>query len=486
MRSKYLFALLCALTLVAYLGCGQTTLSTNSKPHMSDSIVTSFQPAEPQYWELPNGLAVYFVEDNELPIAQGTLYYPGGTYYQSSNELGMLSTMGAQMREGGAGDLSPDELDRELEKLAAGVSSSMGSEYGTVSFSGLSSDFEKIFSMFADVVLRPRFDELRLKIAKGKTLEGIKRRVEDPSTVASIALSQLIFPDTPYGYISNSADIVKISRLDLLRMHRRFVKPQGAVLAINGKINSDTLKGIVAKYLGEWEGSSNLPEPTAVKTIPKAGIYHVELPFTQSTVYMAQLGLPRFTADHYAIGVFNDVFGEAGFGSRLFTRIRSEMGLAYGLYGAVGTDLVRGKNVIAIATKTESVGDAIVESLNVLQEMRQSPVTDLELSNSKRTLENSFVFNFDSSDAIARRAAMKRIQKFPEGYDQKYISSIRAVTASDIMTVAEKHWDLSKFVIVVVGEGAVWSQLEKLNERLPAELRNIPIRKVEFNEKLKL
>ncbi|MFO0006354.1 MAG: insulinase family protein, partial [bacterium] len=119
-----------------------------------------------------------YLKDSELPVAQGQLIIRGGALWANQYPLGTTSAMGDVMRTGGAGDLSADALERELEKLAAGVSSSFSTEFGSISFSCLTSDLERVFKLFADVALRPRFEQDKLNLWKGQSLEGIRRRVE--------------------------------------------------------------------------------------------------------------------------------------------------------------------------------------------------------------------------------------------------------------------------------------------------------------------
>ncbi len=482
-RASWVSIILASLSLLI-IGC---TAAVKSHGEPETAPTELFTPGEPEIWRLANGLTIMFREDVELPLIQGTLYVPGGVFYQDSKELGTVCTMFSQMRDGGTEKLSPTDLDRELEKLAAGVSSSCGSEYGTISFSSLSSDAEKVFLLFSEVLLHPRFTQERLDVAKGKILDGIKRRSEDPSTIAGIALTQLVYPDTVYGNIMDSSDAKKISRLELLRMHRRFIHPNGAVLAVSGNISREKLEGLVTRFLGEWKArSSDLPPLPPVKTVPPGGVYFLSFPFQQSTVYITQLGVPRFTPDYYAIQLFNDIFGEEGFGSRLFRRVRSELGLVYSVYAAVGSDVTVGKNIIALKTKAESTAQSIVESLKVLKEMQQNSVTEAELSAAKRGVENSFVFNFDSEAAIVVRAAIKQLQRYPAGFDQSYISEIRKVSVEEIKSVAQNRWDLSKLIIIVVGNESVYAQLEQMLKDLPTELRDFKIRRVEFDEKLRM
>lgn len=473
--------------LALVLLCCLTSCSTTVKQQELPIKSVEFQKSSWEEWKLPNGLTILHVEDNELPTVYGTLYIPGGTYWQSSDQLGMLNAMGSQMREGGAGKLSSDQLNKQLDQLAAGISTSINAEVGTFSFSCLEKDVDQVFSLFSDVLLRPKFENSKLNVWKGQYLESISRRIENPSTVSYIAFLQLIYGDSPYGYVTEKKDIEKITRLDLLKMHRKFVVPDGAIFAISGRISRDKVNEIVETNLSKWKGKNELPQLPKVGQVPEPGIYFVNLPITQSSVAIGQLGVERLSYDYMEIGVFNQVFGASGLGlSRLFNRIRTELGLAYSVWGSIDPAVVQGINAITLGTKSESTGVAIRESINVLKEMQRELVEQQEVEQVKRSLENTFVFEFDSPFKVITREASQRLLKYPEDFDQHYLERLNKVTVEDVKKVARQRWDPTKFVIVVAGNDKAYSQLEKEVADSNSPLFGYSLNKVLFDQKLKI
>jgi zinc protease len=393
--------------------------------------------------------------------------------------------MGDLMRLGGAGAIGPDALDLELERLAASIGSSMGAEFGAFSFNCLSTDFGRVFGLFSDVLLRPRFDSDKISLWKGQTIEGIRRRIEDPSTVASIAFAQLLYGPTPYGRVTNEPDVARVSRAQLFQLHQEFIRPNEAILVITGRIEREDLEKAVDAQLSKWAPREEaLPPAPAVAYTPEPGIYFVELPFSQATVRIGHLGVPRLTPDYPEIDVFNEVFGASGFGARLMKRVRTELGLSYGTYGGISPGVSQGINHISLQTKAPSVGLAIKESISVLTGLQREPPTVEELVEKKAGIRNSFVFNFDTSDDIAGRLARLRLLRYPENYDETYLPKVDAVTPDGVQQVAQSRWDPSKFVVVVVGNETAYANLEQAVSMLPEPLNKMSIRKLRFETAL--
>ncbi len=475
----------CVSALILVSGCASMRELVSPPVSTRADEVAQFKPVEPERWTLANGLTVIYLRDDELPVVRGKLFIRAGSLWADGYPIGTTSAMGDNMRSGGAGDLSADALDKELEKLAARVSSSFSTEFGGVSFSCLSSDLNRVFSLFADVVLRPRFESDRLSLWKGQALESIRRRVEDPGTVATISFTQLVYGDSAYGKISRSSDISSISRSAIVDLHRRFVRPDGAILVVTGKVSRDEVAQLAERYFGAWQArGERMPPPPPVNVDPKPGIYFIALPFAQASVKLGHLGIPRFTPDYPDIDVFNEVFGSGGFGSRLMKRVRTELGLTYGIQGGIAPGLVKGTNYVFLQTKANSVGPAIDESIRVLEQLQQQDPSAGELAEKKAAIANSFVFNFGSMDDIAGRMASQELLQYPADYDKTYLSKIQGVTPDGVRVAASKRWDPSKFVIVVVGNEAAYAALEQGRAQQDSPLHKFDLGKHSFDEAL--
>ena len=480
MKARIVTSLL-SLVVVGSVGCSLGGLSTDRAAISRGDEVAQFKPIQPEEWRLENGLRVVYLKDDELPLVKGRLFIRGGSLWGPESPVGAVSAMGDQMRQGGAGGRSADVLDQELEELAATVSSSFSTEFGGVSFSSLASDVDKVFPIFADVALRPRFEGERLALLKGQSLESIRRRKEDPSTVASIAFTQLLYGDSPYGRVSVDRDIQAISRDLLVSLHHKFVKPDGGLLVVTGRIERPEVERLVQENFGGWNARGELlPAAPAVKREPQPGIYFIELPFSQASVQMGHLGVPRLTPDYPAIDMFNEVFGTSGFGSRLMQRVRTELGLTYGVYGGISPAVVQGVNYVFLQTKADSVAAAIQESIGVLATMQAAPPTEEEMEEKRTAIQNSFVLNFDSIDEIAVRNARLKLLEYPVDYDQTYLSKVAGVTPDLVQEVARTRWDPKKFVIVVVGNGTAYQRLESTLADKNSPLSPTPLHKLRF------
>lgn len=485
MKTRQLFFLFSSFLIFLFpSGCSHKSVGSALQPSTKFAL-----PVKPARFNLPNGITVLYLKNDELPLVQGTLYLKGGSLGESKDCPGCIAALGTLLRSGGAGGLSPDELDRTLEKLSASISTSFGVEYGSISFQSLSQDVEKVLSIVSDIIKRPRFDESRISLLKAQLLESIRRRRDDADTVTGISLSQLLFGDSPLGRVVTSSDVASISRSKLMSLHERLLKPEGAILAISGDIEEEEVRKLAAAYIGKWSGGKGSPLiPITSLTEPTAdpGIYFIELPFVQSTVLVGQRGVPRLTPDRYAIEIFNNIFGESSLNSSLAEKVRTESGNAYVVYGAIIPGPIQGRNIIGLQTKSDSVGKALGEALGVLEDFQRNEQKHPRIKEAIGAVLNSFIFRFDTPAKTVQRAAVLEFLNYPTDYDATYSERIAGITPADILEVAVKRWKLDDLIIVVAGDANAYAALEECVQLGCGSLRKgTPLRKVTFYEKLK-
>ena len=436
----------------------------------------------PERWQLANGLTVMFIKDDELPVVSANLILRGGRLWESPNEVGASTVMGGLLRSGGAGNYSPDALDRTLEELSASIGSSFGVESGGVSFFALKQDVEKVFDLFGQVVLKPRFDSQRLELSKLAIIDNIKKRREEPDLVTHIVATQLTYENLPYGQVMTSAGIAHLNRANIISVYNRFVQPRDAILTVSGNIDRATVEKLVERTFGGWHsGASALAPLPEIKNKPRARVVFVNLPITQASVELVQLGAPRHSPDAIAIDLSNHILG-SGFGSRLMQKIRTELGLAYVVGGGVGSGPGLGMTAITLQTKAASTGEAIVAVYKLLDQMRKAEPSRAEVELNVRSVAASFIFQFESPGEIVSRRASQEFFGYPEDFDRTYLSKLRAITPQEVRAVAEERMRTEDFLVIVAGDETAYASLQAALADLPESTRSKGIERLKFNE----
>jgi len=401
--------------------------------------------------QLSNGLKVLLIEDRALPFVSGRVYLRAGAIYEPDDKVGLSGIFSSVLRTGGAGERTPDQVDETLETLAASVSVSIDNLFTSVAFNTLTENLDQVLQIWADVLVRPRFAQERLDLEKGRALEAIRRRNDQPTQIAVREFVRRINEGHPAGRISSAASVQSITRDDLVAFHQRFFKPNVAVLAITGDFNTQEMVARLERVLQGWQqGPVSLP--TFAPPSPKPGIYFLQKETNQSVIYMGNPTVTAFAPGYSELDLASRVLGD-GFNSRLFVEVRTRRGLAYATGGAQSQGFGwPGFFYGASISRVEKTAEVIELMLAQFRDLRERPVSQEELELFRNNILNAEVFRFTSKQAVAERIAGTQMLGLPPDYYEQYIRQIQAATPADLQRVVQQYVRPEQFVIVVVGD----------------------------------
>lgn len=432
------------------------------------SNVCGAEPANPRNMKFPpldykipkservlllNGTPVYLLQDRELPIVNISALIRTGSVYDPSGKSGLATITGSQLRSGGTRTLEPRQLDEELEFMASSVESSFNSDMGSVSMTSLAKNLPRTLELFADVLLRPRFDEKRFEVARRQVLEGIRRQNDDPKEIGDRELLRALYAGHPLGVIPDAKSIQAITRTDMESFHKRFVRPDNMIITVSGDFDRKEIMNRLNSLIGSinHETRLDLPKIPPVPATFRPEVLYAPKEVNQSVIRFGHLGITKDDPDLYAIRVLDFILG-GSFTSRLTMEIRTNQGLAYsvGSHFDVGRRFT-GTFTAETETKSESTAKAINLMQGIIAGIRKEPVTDQELRLAKESIINSFLFGFTSPSTIVMQQARLEFYGYNPDYLDKYRERISKVTKDDILKAARKHLRPDAFKLVVVG-----------------------------------
>jgi predicted Zn-dependent peptidase len=423
---------------------------------LADPPLPAFKVPKPTRFVLPNGLVVMVLEDHELPLVNVSARIRTGSLLEPAEKAGLANLVGQTLRSGGTTTRKPDALDEFLEARAASIETGMGADSGSAGMSALKADVGPVMEAFADVLRHPGFDPDRVKIAVNAVNAGISRQNDNPQGITQREFTRTIQgADSPFGRVTTYASIAAITRDDLIAWHQKYYQPNRMILGVVGDITVDEARALVTKYFGDWpKGPAAADTWPAPRTTPVPGVYEAIKPdSTQSFVAVGHQGeLLRTSPDYVPVTVMNEVLA-GSFTSRLFGKIRTELGLAYSVGGAVGSGWTR---VTPFQMQMSTRADATVKAIQAMIAEAKAlattrPPTEAELALAKSSILNSFVFNADSSEEILGQQLAFEYYGQPLDWLDRYQAAVGKVTAADVARVAAKYIHPDRFTIVVVG-----------------------------------
>ena len=287
-------------------------------------------PEASQYrFELDNGIPVYAVQDTEFPLVTISVLMRGGRYLQPAGKEGLATVASEVWRTGGAGDHSAQELDEELDFLAAILSTTIGETTSSVSLNVLTSKLDRAMPLLMDVLLRPRFDEARFAKASEDLIQRMRERNDDTSRIEARAWSRLLYGDNFWmNRLSTKASVAALAPEDCRQLVARLVAANNMVLAVSGDFSTDSMRERLEATFGQLTPAElPLPEVPQPTHVPEPGVYVIDKPeVNQGRVSIGHLGLRQGHPDEFALRIMNDILGGGGFTSRITKEVRAKRG----------------------------------------------------------------------------------------------------------------------------------------------------------------
>lgn len=408
------------------------------------------------YQRLNNGMHLYLLPDHELPLVELSLTIGGGSSLDDLQKVGISSLFASVLESGGAGGRDPQQLEDELERMAAELSVSRGAYSTTISMSLRSRDLEPGLDILADLLRRPRFDQERFDLSLKHLREGVRRQNDDPSSIAGRTLAKASYGDHPFGRETTLKTIDRIKRDDLLEIHRTYFQPSNMWLAVSGDVDTGQLVALLDERFGDWK-STEVPslDPPALPESSSPTVWVAEKDVPQTTILMGHQGIEKSNPDMFALKVANYILGGGGFNSRMMREVRSNRGLAYSVYSYFQVGRILPEMFIASSeTKASSTIEVVELMRDLMQQLRVEQVGEEELLLAKESLINSFVFAFDSSQSIVNRRVRLDYYAYPPKYLETYREKVATVTVEDVQRVAQKYLHPDQLQIVLVGKTA--------------------------------
>src|SRR5579863_3257228 len=195
---------------------------------------------------LDNGLEVVLAESHTIPKFHGELFLRSGN--AAIQRAPGLAEMTATVVRTGTTKRSSRQLEEDLRRIGADLSSSAGADNSAIAFTGLSEFSEQLLGLVNELAREASFPEAEFERERRQKLEEVKLERTQPGFLASERLRKVLFGTHPYAEVSASEEqVAAYKRDDLLTVYREFYTPENALLLLVGDFDSNEMLKSVEK-----------------------------------------------------------------------------------------------------------------------------------------------------------------------------------------------------------------------------------------------
>jgi predicted Zn-dependent peptidase len=423
------------------------------------------------------GMTVWLLERHQVPLVSCDLTVPTGASSDPKGKGG-LAYVTASMLDEGAGTRGAIDLARALDDLGARLNTDANADASFVSLTVLKHNLSAAFSLFADVVARPRFEPAEFRRVKDLWSNELLQRAKDPDATARVVYRAALFgPDHPYGHPwDGTAKSAKTITLDeIKRAYAAAWRPDRATIVCVGDLTKPELTAMIESSLGSWKAPPSPPAPPLAPPEPKGPwpkLVLVDRPDAPQAVIAAlRPGPSASSPDGAALWRVNDAIG-GSFMSRLNQDLREEHGYTYGARSRFAASRGAGQVVSWANVVTDKTGEALSALIADLRNFAGGGLNDEEIARTRSQARGELVSAYQSVERIAGHLGADASLGLPPDWEAKVAEKRDAAGKAELDELAKRYYAPDDAILVVVGPRArVQPMLDKLGLPSP-ELRD--------------
>jgi zinc protease len=401
---------------------------------------------------LPNGLTVILGVNSRLPLISLRASFLSGVLTESDANAG-ISQVTAQTLLRGTKTRSAEQIATALEERGGGIQSTADAHRFAFSSEVLAGDEALALDLIHDLATQPTLTSAALESVKKRQLASLREEQEDPLTVALRLARKHLFNGTPFARTAlGTLDSIPSLTPAQCRSHlKQHILGQNGVLSIQGDFDPSRILPLIRKTLGKLpKGSGRRIDANGkLPLLGKPSTWRTQLEREQAILVVGFRTVGLLSSETYPLSMIDEACSDMG--SRLFNRIREELGLAY----YVGTQhfmaMGAGAFYFYLGTDPAKLNLARKELLKQIADLAKNGLQKDELERAKVTWRSQWLRAQQGNGPLADTLAWDELNGQGTQHFQQLPSIIEAVTPAQVRAMAKKHLDpRSAFVVEVM------------------------------------
>jgi len=320
----------------------------------------------------------------------------------------------------------------------------------------LDADLPRAADVITDLVRRPVLRDADLQLERKVVLEEISTVLDTPDDQVFDLAYETLWPEHSYGFqILGTRDTVgALSADDLKQLHGRAYFPGNCVIAGAGNFSHEALLEAVAKqgWFDRETGDGRREAPAAVPVPPavRSTVRHFEKETAQTHIVFATDTVPYSDRRKFALLVLSNIFG-GGMSSRLFQRIREELGLAYAIYSFTSFYRAMGVAGVYVGTQPARAAEATAAIREEYARLAREGLAGAALDEAKQQTLGQLMLSLESPTAKMYRLASTSVNGEPYLSLDEMLATVAALTADDMAGAAAEFFAPERQTVVSLG-----------------------------------
>ena len=420
---------------------------------MTDASVAIVAERGVQRTVLPNGLTVLSEHMPGVRSVSFGAWVCAASLHESRSSMG-ISHLLEHMVFKGSERRSAREIALALESLGGSLDAYTGREQTAYQARVLDEHLPQAADVIFDLMFRPALRESDLELERGVILEEISMVEDTPDDIIFEVHGEAMWGDHPYGYsiLGTPETVESFTTADLRALHKKAYRPERVVVAAAGNVTHEQLLAVLtATGWADLKGEGPL-EPMIIPPIIGAAPSErtVERDIQQMHLVMGNITVPHGDSRRHALQLVNALFG-GGMSSRLFQKVREELGLAYSVHSFQSYHASAGQQGIYLGCAPDRLDEALGAVRSELALLQLTGLTAEELAMGKQQLKGQITLSMESVSARMYRAAAVELYGEPYRPLDEVLARVDAIASGEVQSVCESFYGLDQQTVVRLG-----------------------------------
>jgi predicted Zn-dependent peptidase len=351
---------------------------------------------------------------------------------------------------------SAREIALSLEGLGGSLDAFTSREHTSFQARVLDEHLPQAADVLCDLIFRPTLRESDLTLERNVILEEIAMVEDTPDDLVFELHNEALWGRHPYGYaILGTRETIGAMSVEAVRaLHRSAYQPQHMVVAAAGRVEHEALLDVLSST--GWEAIPGgepqgpvVPDPVAEPPSRR----HIDRDGHQTHIVLGSPSVPYGDPRRYAVSLVGLMLG-GGMSSRLFQRVREELGLAYSVYSFQSFHHDSGLQGIYAGTSRETAGRALEEIFRELSMMAAEGFPADEIEAGKNQLKGQLTLSLESPASRMFRVASSAVYDEPFLNLDETLARIDAITPAQVAEACRELFPPERQTVVTLGRAA--------------------------------
>lgn len=401
---------------------------------------------------LPNGLRIIVVPAHDNPSATVIVATETGSHNELRDEGGLSHFLEHMLFKGTPSRPTALSVSTELDAVGAESNAATYNEVTMYYAKSEKRHWKKLLEVVSDIYLNPSFPASDLEKERGVILQEISMYEDLPQHLVSEVLMKLMFGDTPHGrpILGVPENIKKFTRENFMSYHRKHYVASKTIVVIAGDVSPQEANKEVKKIFGKLSKVKKRLKDRVKESQKAPALSVVKKKTDQTHMLMAFRGFDSKDKRNAILSVMMGILGD-GMSSRLFQRLREEMGACYYVRAMNSIHIDHGIAAIKTGVEKGRVAEVVQALIDECKRFTYEEVQEKELQKAKDYMSSHLYMDLETSDALGTFYLFEEVLHGKPKNPEEIEKEIRAVTAKEIMALAKEIFIDENLNLAIVG-----------------------------------